>query len=66
MDTERQLQIFEPRESRLKRLYIPIDDPRRRFGNTVVKRGVELTDETLIGMDIKGENIVHPVGYFHR
>ena len=43
-----------------------IDDLRRRFGNTCIVRGVELLDESLSGMDIKDENTVHPVGYFHR
>ena len=43
-----------------------IDDLRRRFGNTAIVRGVELLDDALAGVDIKGENTVHPVGYFHR
>ena len=43
-----------------------IDEVRRRFGNKAVVRGVELVDESLAGVDIKGENTVHPVGYFHR
>ena len=29
-------------------------------------RGVELLDDALVGMDIKDENTVHPVGFFHR
>lgn len=43
-----------------------IDDLRRRFGNTCVVRGAELVDATLAGTDIKGENTVHPVGWFYR
>ena len=43
-----------------------IDDLRRRFGNTVVVRGVELLDSSLAGLDVKDENTVHPVSYFHR
>lgn len=43
-----------------------IDEARRRFGNTCIVRGVELLDESLAGTDIKDENTVHPVGYFHR
>ena len=43
-----------------------IDDLRRRFGNTCIVRGAELLDGSLAGLDIKDENTVHPVGYFHR
>ncbi len=61
-----QLDLFAPVEPDWERLDRCIDDLRRRFGNTVVVRGVELLDETLAGVDIKGENTVHPVGYVHR
>ncbi len=43
-----------------------IDELRRRFGNTCIVRGTELLDGSLAGLDIKDENTVHPVGYFHR
>jgi len=43
-----------------------IDELRRRFGNSCVKRGIELADATLIGREIKDEHTVHPVGYLHR
>ena len=36
-----------------------------RFGNTCIQRGAELLDESLLGLDIKKENVVHPVGYFY-
>lgn len=36
----------------------------RRFGNTCIQRGAELLDETLLGLDVKRDNVVHPVGYF--
>ena len=42
-----------------------IDELRRRFGNTCIVRGAELVDESIRGLDIKGENTVHPVSYFH-
>lgn len=45
-------------------LDLAIDDLRRRFGNTCVIRGTELVDKALAGTDIKGENTVHPVGWF--
>ena len=35
-------------------------------GNKAIVRGVELVDGSLADVDIKGENTVHPVGYFHR
>ena len=36
------------------------------FGNKAIVRGVELVDGSLADVDIKGENTVPPVGYFHR
>ncbi|ACV23228.1 DNA polymerase IV [Slackia heliotrinireducens] len=51
------------RES-LERLDATIDDLRRRFGNGCVKRMVELSDEAMAGLDIKRDNIIHPVGFF--
>ena len=61
-----QLDLFSPVEPDWERLDCCIDELRRRFGNTSVVRGVELLDDSLAGVDIKGENTVHPVGYFHR
>lgn len=59
----RQLCLFS--DERQENLDYAIDDLRRRFGNTIIQRGVELTDEALLGLDIKDENTVHPVGVFH-
>ena len=61
-----QLSLFTPDEPDWERLDLCIDDLRRRFGNTCIVRGTELLDESLAGLDIKDENTVHPVGYFHR
>lgn len=63
--SEEQLDLFESETHRLEHLDTAIDDLRRRFGNTSIIRGTELLDESLRGMDIKDENTVHPVGYFH-
>lgn len=41
-----------------------IDELRKRFGNTIIRRGIELADESLTDVDIKRDNIIHPVGYF--
>lgn len=60
-----QLSLFDDAEADFERLDFAIDDLRRRFGNTIVQRGVEMTDKSLRGVDIKGENTVHPVGFFH-
>ena len=49
----------------IERLDAAIDDLRRRFGNTIVRRGVEICDKSLAGLDIKGDHVVHPVGFFH-
>ena len=61
-----QLELFTSSEPRWEDLDHCIDDLRRRFGNTCIIRGTELLDESLVGLDIKSENTVHPVGYFHR
>jgi len=47
----------------MERLDLSIDALRRRFGNTCVRRGVELTDEAMAGLDIKRDNTVHPIGF---
>ena len=61
-----QLELFAPPEPDWEGLDRCIDELRHRFGNTCIVRGVELLDDSLAGVDIKGENTVHPVGYFHR
>ena len=65
-DPMRQLSLFEAAEHDWEGLDSCIDELRRRFGNTCIIRGTELLDATLVGVDIKDENTVHPVGYFHR
>ena len=61
-----QLSLFSADEHNWEQLDYCIDDLRRRFGNTCIVRGTELLDASLVGLDIKEENTVHPVGYFHR
>ncbi len=61
-----QLELFRAFEPDWEGLDRCIDEARRRFGNTAIVRGTELLDDALAGIDIKDENTVHPVGYFHR
>ena len=61
-----QLTLFEANEPDWEGLDSCIDELRRRYGNTCIVRGTELLDASLAGLDIKDENTVHPVGYFHR
>lgn len=65
MDVPVQCELFGNAEEteRLERLDLAIDALRGRFGNTCVKRAVELTDEVMSGLDIKRDNTVHPVGF---
>lgn len=51
------------REAALEHLELSIDALRRRFGNKCIHRMVELTDDTMSSLDIKGTNTVHPVGF---
>ena len=65
MDAPQQLELaFDPHRRLLEDLDATIDELRRRFGNTCIQRGTELLDESLVDLDIKKENVVHPVGYF--
>ena len=61
-----QLCLFEDEERRIgmERLDFAIDGLRRRFGNGCVRRLAELADDSLSGLDIKSDNVIHPVGYF--
>lgn len=65
MTGDEQLSLFEDRSLTFERLDFAIDDLRRRYGNQCVKRGVEMIDESLLDVDIKSDNTVHPVSYFH-
>ena len=64
-DAPQQLDLgFDARQRVLDGLDEAIDGLRRRFGNACVRRGVELLDESLIDVDVKRDNTVHPVGWF--
>ncbi len=52
------------RERALERLEAAQDALRMRFGNQCVRRLSELSDEQMAPLDIKRDNIIHPVGYF--
>lgn len=58
--------LFHDEERRVaaERLDFAIDGLRRRFGNTCVRRLAELSDGSLAKLDIKAENVIHPVGFF--
>jgi DNA polymerase-4 len=62
----RQLSLFSDEEARARalRLDMAIDALRDRFGNRSVRRLTSISDETMAGLDIKGDNVVHPVGFF--
>ena len=58
--------LFGDEQGRMvaERLDFCIDELRRRFGNACVRRLGELADPSLAGLDIKADNVIHPVGYF--
>ncbi len=68
MDVPVQEDLFGDAEKRQKmeNLDFAIDGLRNRFGNSCVKRMGELTDETMASLDIKRDNVVHPVGFFYE
>jgi DNA polymerase-4 len=54
-----QLSLFDDgRSTDLESLDTAVDALRRRFGNTVIQRGVELCDESYIDTDVKRDNIM--------
>lgn len=60
-------QSFLPEAARLARqldLEQTIDSLRDRYGGLAVRRGISLVDRDLTEHYIKGENVVHPVGFF--
>lgn len=58
--------LFGEQEKRgaLERLEAAQDALRARFGNRCVRRLSELADDAMAPLDIKRDNIIHPVGYF--
>ena len=65
VDAPEQLELpFDARRRVLEDLDEAVDELRRRFGNTCIQRGSELLDESLLDLDVKRDNVVHPVGYF--
>ncbi|MDR2108997.1 MAG: hypothetical protein LBP28_06035 [Coriobacteriales bacterium] len=66
-DEPEQLALFETdRHRELEELDATIDVLRKRYGNTVVQRGIEMVDQSLDGTDIKRDNVVHPTGVFNQ
>ncbi len=65
MDVPVQHDLFGDAEqvSLAEKLDFAIDELRNRFGNTLIRRGVELTDEMMAHIDIKRDNTVHPIGF---
>ncbi len=60
-------QSFLPDDARLARrldLERTIDSLRDKYGGLAVRRGISLVDRALTDHYIKGENVVHPVGFF--
>lgn len=64
-DVPEQLELpFDGQRCKLERLDAAIDGLRHRFGNTCIRRSVELADKGLAGLDVKRDNVVHPVGWY--
>ncbi len=63
-----QMNLFDPMPRRTHREHLDraIDDLRRRFGNNIVMWGTKASDAATAGMDVKRDNVVHPVGVLHR
>lgn len=66
LDTPHQLTLLVDEEKRIQRerLDFCIDEVRHRFGNRSVLRGAGLAEELFNPLDIKKDNVVHPVSFF--
>ncbi len=66
MDAPVQLGLFGDGQKRveMEKLDFAIDSLRNRFGNSCVRRLAECSDESMADLDIKRDNVVHPVGFF--
>lgn len=62
LDSAVQTSLWTSGDAALEELDFAIDGLRSRFGNLAVRRGVELANPALAGLDVKAENTVHPVG----
>lgn len=62
-----QLDLFgnRARQLQLEKLDCTIDMLRHRFGNRCVRRMSACSDKDMAGLDIKADNVIHPVGYFN-
>ena len=61
-----QLDFLSPRAERLAGLDRTVDALRKKYGPHIVKRAVILKDPRLAKVDVKGEHVIHPYGFFHR
>jgi DNA polymerase-4 len=65
-DVPMQLDIFgnKARQTQMEALDFTIDALRSRFGNRCVRRASAVADEDMAALDIKADNVIHPVGFF--
>lgn len=54
--------LWETDAAKLEDLDFAIDGLRARFGNLAVRRGVEAANPAISRLDVKSENVIHPVG----
>lgn len=66
-DADLQASLFDPlpRRTEMRELDASVDDLRRRYGNKCVVWGAQLVDEGAASVDVKADNTVHPVSFFH-
>ena len=64
MEESQQLDLFgaEEQRTRTENLEHAVDQLRSRFGNTCIQRGAALLDSSYGDLDIKRDNVIHPVG----
>lgn len=63
-----QVDLFtdENKRIKLRSLEKTLDTLKSRYGNNAVRRGLTIGDNLMSTMDIKKDNVIHPIGYFQE
>ncbi|WP_414732291.1 DNA polymerase IV [Acetobacterium carbinolicum] len=56
----------EAKRMKQKKLEETMDQLRGRYGNNAIRRGITLGDSLFTPMDVKNDNVIHPMGYFQE
>lgn len=63
-----QLDLFGSleKDEKQKRLDAAVDKLRKKYGNNVIQSAIVYKDPKIRDLDVKGEHVIHPVGFFRN